>query len=143
MRPGSGVAPDRSAGVGIERRAQQRHAAIHVECGLHARQRQPELHQRDGDGRLHADDDGAGAEDPRHARDVRDHAADEAVDDLEARDVDEHAARARRRYPLGQIVLQRERQPVVHVDLDRDEQEIAHPEDRDALHGSAMLRSRG
>ena len=70
--------------------------ALDVERGAHARQRQPELDQRDGDRRPHADDHGLGVEHPRHGRDVAEHAADERVDDLERRDVDQHA-RARGR----------------------------------------------
>ena len=72
-----------------------------------------------------------GVEHARHRRDVGEHPADERVDDLERRDVDQHAARAGLDDPLGQVVLQRQRQPVVHVDLDRHEQQVPELEDRD------------
>ena len=95
----------RGAGLGLE----QRHAALHVERGAHARQRQPELDQRDRDRRLHADHDRLGVEDPRHGGDVGDHPADERVHHFQRGDVDQHAVRAGRGDPLGEVVLQRQR----------------------------------
>ena len=74
---------------------QQLHAALDVQRGADAGQRQAELDQRDRDRRPHADDDGFGIEDPRHGGDVGQHPADEGVDDLQRRDVDEHALGAR------------------------------------------------
>src|SRR5579871_999733 len=66
-----------------------RHAAFDVQRRLDARQREPELDQRDGDRRTHPDYDRVGVENARHRRDVVQHAADEAVDDLQRRDVDQ------------------------------------------------------
>ena len=63
----------------------QRHAALDVQRRLHARQRQAEFHQRDRDRRPHADHDRLGVEDARDRGDIVEHAADEAVDDLQAR----------------------------------------------------------
>src|SRR5262249_1829043 len=62
-----------------ERRTQELHALVDVETGANARQRQPELDERDGDGGAHADDDGFGVEHPGHRRDVADHPPDERV----------------------------------------------------------------
>ena len=88
LRPGEGVAAASP---------KQRHAALDVERGPHARQRQPELDQRDRHRRRMPTTTVCGVEDARHRRDVAEHAADEGVDDLERRDVDQHAARAGRR----------------------------------------------
>ncbi len=70
-------------------------------------------------------------------RDRGDHPADEAVDDLQRRDVDEHAVRAGLDDPLGEVLLERERDLVLQVDLDRDQQDVADAQDRDALHSAA------
>src|SRR5262245_21295957 len=54
--------------IGVLRRApahrgpQELHAFFHVERGAHPRERQPQLDQRDGDGRLHADHDRLGVQ---------------------------------------------------------------------------------
>src|SRR5262249_50723866 len=56
-----------------ERRAEQRHAFVHVETGTHTGERQTELDQRDGDGGPHADDNRLGVEHARHGGDVADH----------------------------------------------------------------------
>ena len=65
------------------------------------------------------------------------------VDDLQRGDVDHHAARAGLDDPLGQVLLQRERDLVLQVDLDRDQQDVADAEDRDAVHHvSAHLATR-
>ena len=61
------------------------------ERGLHARQRQSQFDQGDGDRRPHADDHRLGIEHARHRGDVVEHPADEAVDDLQRGDVDQHA----------------------------------------------------
>src|SRR5262249_699496 len=57
------------------------HAAFHVQRRRHAFERETELDERDRDRRSHADDDRARVEDACHRRDVREHAADEGVDD--------------------------------------------------------------
>ncbi len=89
----------------------------------------------------HADDDRVGVEDARDGGDVVQHAADEAVDDLQRRDVDQHALGAVRDDLAGQIFLQRGRQPVVHVDLDGDEQRAAEFQNRNAVHRQRFLRT--
>src|SRR4051812_8126927 len=81
----SGVTP--LAGVDIcairvDLPAQHGHAPLHVESSCDTRQRQSELDQRDGDGRLHSDEDRLGAEDLPDARDVAHHPADERIDHL-------------------------------------------------------------
>src|SRR5688572_3442351 len=60
--------------------AQVIHPALHVECGLYAGQGEPQLDERDGYSRLHANHDGSRIENARHARDVGDHASDERID---------------------------------------------------------------
>src|SRR5689334_2196020 len=75
----------------LERRSQKLDASLHGQSRTHARKRQPELHESDGHGRPHAHDHGFRVEDPRHAGDVADRAADEGVDDLQRRDVDQNA----------------------------------------------------
>src|SRR3954469_970190 len=74
----------------IDRRAQQLEARVDVQRRANAGQLQPELHQRDGDGRAHADDDRLRIEDARHRGDVAEHPAHERVDHFQRRDVDEH-----------------------------------------------------
>ena len=111
-----------STALGLAQLPEQLHAALDVERGAHARQRQPQLDQRDRDGRAHADHDRLGVEHARHRRDVADHAADERVDDLERGDVDQDAARPVWTMRSRQVVLQRHREAVVHVDLDRHQQ---------------------
>src|SRR5688572_7622995 len=69
---------------------QHLHPALDVQRGAHAFEREPELDQGDGDRGLHPHDDRLGVEDAGHGRGVREHAADERVDDVERRDVDQH-----------------------------------------------------
>ena len=114
--------------------SQQLHAALDVQRGCDARQRQAQFHQRDRHGRLHADQHGSRIENARHAGNVGDHAADEGVDHFQRRNVDEHAFGALLLDRAGQIILQLQRQLIVHVDLDGDEQELAHPQYRYAVH---------
>src|SRR4051812_27655465 len=106
----------------VDAAAQQIHAALDVERRPYPVQRQPELHERDRDGRLHTDDHRLGVEDARHRSDVAEHAADEGIDHLERGDVDEDAFGARADDPGREIVLQRHRHPVVHVHLDGHEE---------------------
>src|SRR6185436_10944239 len=73
-----------------DRRLQHVHGPLDVQRGADAAQRHTQLHERDGDGRTHADDDRLGIEHAGHPGDVAQHAADERVHDLERRDVDEH-----------------------------------------------------
>ena len=54
-----------------------------------------------------------------------------------AADVDDHAVAAGGDDPLGQVLLQAQRDLVLHVDLDRDEEDVADLEDRNAFHVSA------
>src|SRR4051812_46786590 len=63
----------------VDRRLQELHAALDIERGTHALQRESQLDQRDGHGRLHADDDGLRVQDARHGRDVADHPAYEGI----------------------------------------------------------------
>ena len=44
--------------------------------------------------------------------------------------------------PLGEVLLERERDLVLQVDLDRDQQDVADPEDRDAVHQRVPARPR-
>src|SRR5918911_1905485 len=69
--------------------AQHSYALVHVEDRVDALQLKPQLDERDGDRRLHADHDGARVHDTRHRRDVREHATDERIDHLQKRDVNQ------------------------------------------------------
>src|SRR5438552_3006130 len=122
-----------------ERDAQQLHALLDVQRRAHTRERQPQLDECDRDRGLHANHHGGGVEDPRHARDVAQHAADERVHDLERRDVDEDAVGPMLDDHLGEVVLKGEGQAVVHVHLYGHEQELPHLENRDALHESCLV----
>jgi hypothetical protein len=114
---------------------QQREPALHVQRRAHAGQRQPELDQRDGHRRLHAHHHRGRVQHAGDARDARQHAADERVDDLERGDVDQHAGGAGARDLERQVVLQRHCHLILEVDLDGDEQRAAQPQHRDAVHG--------
>src|SRR5690606_24688276 len=118
---------------------QQLHALLDVERSADALQRQPQLDQRDGDGRLHADDDGLGIHDARKAGNRTDHPSDERIDHIQCRDIDEYGTGRSLTDPLGKIVLQRKGKLVVHVDLDGDQQEVTHPQDWYAFHYTALL----
>src|SRR5947199_6355197 len=63
-----------------------------VERGRDALQRQGELHHREGDLGLDADDHRFGPTQPRHVRDVPQRADGEGVHDVERRHVDDHPA---------------------------------------------------
>src|SRR5215208_6631975 len=78
----------------VQRRPEQSHASLYVEGGAHSGERQTELHQGNGHGRLHPYHHRHGIQDPGHGRDVREHSADEGVDHFERGDVDQHAAGA-------------------------------------------------
>src|SRR5436305_312713 len=76
----------------LERRRAQ--TAIYVQSWANTWERNSELHERDGHGRLHPDSDRLGVEDARHPCDVSQHAADERIDDVERGDIDQDAAGA-------------------------------------------------
>src|SRR5215831_18047580 len=111
----------------------QLHSALDIERSAHTAQCETELNEGDRHGRLHADDNGLSVENLRYARDVAEHPADEAVDDLERRNVDQDPAGARGYDLLGEILLERHRQAVVHIDLDRDEEGPSELEDWNAV----------
>src|SRR5262245_5821418 len=104
----------------------QAHALLNVERGAHARQREPQLDERNGHSGAHSDDYRFRVQHARHRRDVAEHPADERVHNLERRNVNQHAPRTRIYDPFGQVVLERQGEAVVHVHLDRDEQVISH-----------------
>src|SRR5215216_6790978 len=108
---------------------QQTDALVHVEHRVHAAQLKPQFDQRDGDGRLHPDDDGARVHDARHRRDVREHAPDEGVHHLQQRDVDEHPARARPLQLREDALLEVDDRLVVHVHLNRHDQDASDLQD--------------
>src|SRR6185437_3680470 len=112
----------------------QRHAAFHVQRGLHAGEGQTEFNQRDRDRGPHPDHHRVGVEDAGNGGDIVQHTADKAVDDFKRRDIDQHAAGVMRDDLAGQVFFQRGRQPVVHIDLDRDEKRVPELEDRNAVH---------
>src|SRR5262249_11851784 len=92
------------------------------------------LDQGDRHLRPHPDDDGLGVKDTSHAGNVRQHAADEAVDEIEGGDVDQDATSATGNQLLREVILQGKRELVVHVDLNADQQASADLEDGDVLH---------
>src|SRR2546421_3815991 len=67
---------------------------LEVERGRDAFERQAELHHREGDLGLDADDHRFGAAQPRHVRDVAQRADGEGIHDIEGRHVDDHTAGA-------------------------------------------------
>src|SRR6266581_4613321 len=67
---------------------------LEVECGRDALERQAELHHREGDLGLDADDHRFGPAQPRHVRDVAQRADGEGIHDVERRHVDDHTAGA-------------------------------------------------
>src|ERR1044072_5348290 len=62
--------------AGVKLRAQELETLVHIEDSFDAFQLEAELDERDCARRLHADDDRARIHDPRHRRDVREHAPD-------------------------------------------------------------------
>src|SRR5437764_8462860 len=113
--------------------AQELDAFVHVQDSVHAAKLKAQLDERDGDRRLHADDDRSRVHDARHRRDVREHAPDEGVNHLKQRDVYEDAARARP-LKLGQYaLLQVDDRLVVHVHLYRHDQNPPDLKDGNAL----------
>src|SRR6185312_15186098 len=118
---------------------QERHAALHVERGSHTFERQPQLHERDGDSGLHSNHHRLRIQHAGHGGDVADHSADERVHHLERGDVHEDTSRTHRDDALGEILLQLQSEPVMHVHLDRDQEKLAHPQNRNLFHGSPPL----
>src|SRR5207302_10304439 len=74
---------------------QEGEAFFEVQHGGDAFQRQTELHHREGDVGLDAHDDGLGAAQAGHVRDVAQRAHGERVHDVECGDVDDHPTAAR------------------------------------------------
>ncbi len=114
--------------------AQQFHAALHIERGAHAVQRQAKFHEGDGHGRLHADHDRMCRENARDAGNAAEHPAHERIHDLQSGDVDHHACGTGVGDARGEVFLQGEGGVVLHVQLDGDQQGVAHAEDRYAFH---------
>src|SRR2546425_9156479 len=75
---------------------------LQIERGRDALERQAELHHRKGDLGLDPDDDGLGAAQPRHVRDVAQGAHGERVHDVERRHVHDDAARTEAPYSFDQ-----------------------------------------
>src|SRR5215207_9135425 len=100
-----------SAGISVlrlvQRGSKQGHPALHVERGPHSGKGEAKLYQRNGDGRLHPDHYGCRIEHPGHRGNVREHAADERIDDLERGDVDQNAPGAGGGDPGGEVLLER------------------------------------
>src|SRR5581483_1247312 len=82
----AGVGDGRGIAEGL---LEQLHPALHVERGADSLERQPQLDERDGHRGLHPHHHRLRIEDAAHPGDVRQHAADEGVDDVERADVDE------------------------------------------------------
>ena len=115
-------------GVRVQPCPQHRHAFLHVQRRVDAREVQPQFDQGNRHRRLHPHDHRFRVEHLRHRGDVAEHPPDKRIHDLQRRDVDQHALGIRFGDPVGEIVLQRHRQLVVHVDLDRHQQQLAHAE---------------
>src|SRR6202012_5421641 len=110
------------------------HAALDVQGGLDAGQRQTELDQRDRHRRPHADDDRFGIEDTRDGGDIIEHSADEAVDDFQRGNIDQHALGVGFDDLAGQVLFERCREPVMHVDLNGHKQRTPELQDWNAIH---------
>src|SRR5262249_18407266 len=87
----------------------QLHAALNIESGPHSRQRQTQFNQRDCNRGAHADDDRLRIENSRNGSDAIEHAADEAVDDLQRGNVDQDALGPQRHDFARQILFERGR----------------------------------
>src|SRR5438445_10075118 len=75
--------------------SQEGQTFLEVEHRRNTFERQTELHHREGNVGLDADDHRFGAAQPRHVRDIAQRAHRERVHDVECGDVDDHAATAR------------------------------------------------
>src|ERR1700733_9885665 len=117
-----------------EPRVDESHAALDVQGGFDAGERQSKLDQRDRHRGPHADNHGVGVQNARDRGDVVEHPADETVDDLQRRDIDENALRVGVDNLAGQILFQCGRQTIVHVDLNGHQQRIPEFEDWNAIH---------
>jgi hypothetical protein len=102
---------------------------------------QIELHHRDRNVRLDADDDGPRAAEPGGDGDRAERAGDERVDDVQGADVDDQPARAVPADPLGELVPEADDLAVAEVGLDRGDQVVALPKDRDRRFGAQASAS--
>ena len=82
----------------------------------------PELHHREGDVGLDADDDRQCAPEASHLGDVAQCAGPERVEDVESRHVDDHTAGAVPAYLLDELLLESEHLRVVEGSVDRCDQ---------------------
>src|SRR5579863_2942959 len=76
--------------VAVERFPKQVHPGVYVKCSSNPGEGHSEFDQRDGNCRLHPDDDGLGIEHTRHRCDIAEHAANKRVYDFKRGDIDEH-----------------------------------------------------
>src|SRR5918994_5577749 len=112
-------------------RLEQREPLLEVERGLYVLEVHAELHHRERDLRLDADDHGLRAPQSRHHRDAAQGAGYEGVHDVERRDVDDDAPRAMARDLAHDVVAQLQDVGVGQRRLDRGDQERTLLEDRD------------
>src|SRR5918999_5491257 len=115
----------------LPRPLQQGEALLEVERGEHVLEAHPELHHREGDLRLDADDHGLGTAQPRHPRDPLQRARHERVHHVERRDVDDDAARPVARDLRHHVVPELQDVAVGEGRLDRGDQDRPLLEDRD------------
>jgi hypothetical protein len=110
---------------------EHRERLVEIEGRVERLEVQVELHHRDRDVGLDADDHGLRAAQPGGDGDRAERARDEGVDDVQGADVDDEPTRAVAADPLGQLVAEGEDLAVAEVGLDRGDQEIALTKDRD------------
>src|SRR3954471_23289677 len=111
---------------------------LQVERRLQRLEVEAELHHRNRDVGLDADDDGHGAAQARGSRDVPKRASHERVDDVEGRHVDDDALRPVAPDAVCEIVAELEHLTVAERRLDRGDEVIALLEDRDGHLGSGL-----
>src|SRR5689334_5058263 len=105
-------------------------AFLEVEHGRHAVEAEPELHHREGDLGLDADDHCLGAAKPDHLGHRAERPRRERVEHVEHRDVDDDALRAVPAHPLGELVPQIQEVGICQRRLDRCDQAVTLLEDR-------------
>jgi hypothetical protein len=110
---------------------EHREGLVEIERGVERLEVQVELHHRDRNVGLDADDQGLCAAQPRGDGDRPERACDEGVDDVQGADVDDEPACALPADPLGQLVAEAKDLAVAEVGLDRGDQVVALAEDRD------------
>src|SRR5437868_8483039 len=117
---------------------QVRHPLLEIERRRHVLQPEAELDHREGDLRLDSDDDGLGAAQPDHVRDLLEDARRERVHHLQRGDVDDDPSRA----PAHDLLHERCPQPhqghVANPGLEGDDEDVALLEDRDVHCGGRV-----